>query len=434
MERQELNHEIYEQVRQFRIDGNNSKALEIILDIFRENLLIRNKYNFTNFKIKENVNRKLVIKMLEEFSIICYYTDCRPYGINIIDKLLFDFEASGIINKNLTANNQKYYMEVLPRVSRHRIQIKCEPEYIEMNPSIIKVKGGYLLNCRTGNFGLKHGGIYYVKTSDGIVNTKNYFLRLDTDLNIIQNNEIIDDSEYQVYNNRPIKGLEDIIIFEWNNEIWFTCTTLDTNPHNVAQISLCKLPELSEDGKYLITVKRPIKLVNNSRSEKNWLPFVDNHQLIFVYSYHPLSIRVPMENEEDIIKNKGDLDTELFLDSPQTLNFGRFRGSAGPLKFENKNQTGYLFVVHEVSWNDDNSRVYTHRFVYVDINFNKVLKISNPFYFEHHGVEFCRSMCYSHSDYQIVLTVGIKDEQAWLYMVSIFTINKMLKDIDNFSF
>ena len=196
------------------------------------------------------------------------------------------------------------------------------------------------------------------------------------------------------------------------------------------QIGLCKLEE--QENNYIIKIKRPLKLIKEDRPEKNWLPFSYGNQIQFIYGYSPTEIRTPSEKFEDLGNTSDHLENAAIVSHKTTLNFERFRGSAGPLQFKiDESETGWLIVVHEVSWNDDTSRVYTHRFVYLNNKF-EIIKLSEPWYFESHGIEFCRSMCDSHTSNEIILTCGLKDEEAWCYNVSINRIKEMLKDVDYF--
>ena len=61
----------------------------------------------------------------------------------------------------------------------------------------------------------------------------------------------------------------------------------------------------------------------------------------------------------------------------------------------------------------------------------EITHLSLPFYFEELSVEFCRSMCYSHND-SILLTVGIKDKESWLYVLDTVYIASLLFGLEYF--
>lgn len=417
---------LYANCKNFRELGDNKKSLYY----FIAGLKLLGITQLEDIK----TNNPIVIKFLEEFTIFSYYTNVKDLGLFIIDKLLFSNVK--LSNRNMMANNQVYYMNEVPYVSKKQIKIKVLNNYIEMNPSIIKIDGQinlnlhkdckYLMNCRTANFGVRPGGIYYTRTPDNIVNTINYILELDEEFNILSQKELIDKSKNTLYNFRPIKGLEDVILFTYDNKLWCTCTTLDTHPKGIPQISLCLISP--RDDEYHVITKYPLEIVTENRPEKNWLPFSYKGQINFVYSYSPTDIRVI---DEDFHKSSNSqLKNKVILSNSTQLNFERFRGSAGPLKFDINGEKGWLIVVHEVSWCLDNSRIYTHRFVWLTEDFI-IQRISIPWYFNHMGLEFCRSMC--DEEDKIILTCGIKDEEAWCYILDKNVIISMLLSLDYFT-
>lgn len=180
---------------------------------------------------------------------------------------------------------------------------------------------------------------------------------------------------------------------------------------------------------YQVQVKRPINFIEDNRCEKNWLPFSHGTQINFIYSYSPTKIRIPVGNEITISKETGCLDTELLVSNDTQFDFERFRGSGGPVMLETANGMVWLIVVHEVSWCPDKSRIYTHRFVIMDANY-KITGISDPWFFESHGIEFCRSMCLKGDN--LVLTCGLRDEEAWCYIIRKDKVISMLHDLKEF--
>jgi hypothetical protein len=423
---------LYDKCKEARWAGKNQDALIYFTNFFKVlNLPINGIDKFKMSELSDNISgtlKNLYISLLEEFTIFCYYTDYRKYGCIISDKLILSrFDNYNI---NMTCNNQKFYMEKIQRLERIPIKVKTYPNYVGLNASIIQYNDGYLLNGRTVNYELTDNGDYIVKDGGSIINTINYVLYMNKKFQILSQNILVDKSTCEEYNVRPITGLEDIIIFKDNeNKIWCTCTTLDTNPAGIPQISLCKVSDkLNTDDEFEIISKRPIYLVEEGRAEKNWLPFVDEqNNFNFMYSYSPTITR-SISNTKEVIEDLGYIASEVKIKNEIMFNFDRFRGSSGPLKFDD----GYLFIVHEVTWLSNNkSRNYTHRFIYTDSEFG-IKKLSLPFYFEELSVEFVRSMCYSYEN-DIVLTVGIKDRESWLYIIDKDYINSILYSLEYFT-
>jgi hypothetical protein len=215
------------------------------------------------------------------------------------------------------------------------------------------------------------------------------------------------------FNSILVQGLEDCRLIDWNGSSWFSCTTFDSNPHGAIQTSLCKIEDYPQTER-ILQVERliPLQGPDLNRHEKNWLPFLKEGEIHFVYSSDPFLIYKP------------NLETgtcETVLEYIPTHDFSRFRGSAAPVPLDG----GYLMLVHEVVQLPDYSRNYLHRFVYLDQDF-RVEKTSKPFTFFHTGIEFCTSMTMDHEGKHMILAVGIEDREAVLCFIDLEEIRSML--------
>lgn len=149
-----------------------------------------------------------------------------------------------------------------------------------------------------------------------------------------------------------------------------------------------------------------------NRCEKNWVPFLHEGLPHLIYSYDPFIVFQPQLETgacHEVVRYTPEYD------------LSHFRGSAAPIRFDN----GYLMVVHEVSLTDDHSRIYFHRFVYLDDNF-QVKKLSKPFIFRHDGVEFCLSMTTDHANKNLILGVGVEDREAYFCIVDLDVVRELL--------
>jgi hypothetical protein len=384
--------------------------------------LIGENYLNVNFNIFGSSIQELLYKLLLEFTYYAYYINKKSEGLIVSDKLLLDPNSRDYLNLDELENNIKFYIDKLP-ASKVKIEAEIiEKYYNALNPSIIRFDNSstkYIMNLRTSNFAIDEDKNYYCKSPDNIIDTINYILELDENLKVISQKKITDLSQYHPFPNGLIRGLEDMILVNTDDGIWGTCTTMDTLPNRGIQLSLCKIEPFNNE--YIIKTKRPLAIREEGRAEKNWLPFYEDGILKMVYGYSPFEIITPTESFEIIKKNKGQLFTRVLNNQHCKLDLQRFRGSAAPIPFE----SGKLIIVHEVSWNEDDSRVYVHRFVYIN-NKYEITKISYPWYFENHGIEFCRSMCESHTTDSIIITCGLRDEEACCYIISKDTVAGLL--------
>ncbi|MDE3046204.1 MAG: hypothetical protein KGJ02_06130 [Verrucomicrobiota bacterium] len=350
----------------------------------------------------------------EELSIVSFYTQFKEDGYTAASELVLKKNVPHSL-RNQTYRNLLFYVQPLPEATYRSIDIdlplakegvRCNP----MNPSILKTAEGYRVICRTVNYTQTGAKDFYSHAEDGIFRSRNFLIHYDTHFNLLSQKEIIDNLLRDKIGHPRVQGFEDCRIFEFNQSSWFTCTTTDTNPTGSYQISLCKLDE-TESLESLVPLKGP----DPHRCEKNWLPFVQDDKLYMVYSYDPFVIYEPNPKT-------GICTTTLHYQPGH--DFSSFRGSAGPIPFDN----GYLILVHEVVFLPDSQRAYLHRFLFLDGDLVP-RKASKPFIFKHIGVEYCCSMTLDHTENQLILGVGLEDKEALLCTVPCKTIHSLLSPL-----
>jgi hypothetical protein len=355
----------------------------------------------------------------EELAITAFYTDFKEDGYAAASRLLLKKGVPWNV-KDQTYKNILFYVQPL-QYSRiipitfefPLIKEGSEERFRPMNPSIQKTDQGYKVICRTVNYTQKGAISSNFKTSDadGIFRSRNFLVHYDQDFKLLSHQEIIEKlPRKRIFN--WVQGMEDCRLVEFNKNLWFTCTTSDTNPTGQRQISLCKLSDSAREGRRSVEKLIPLIGPDPHRCEKNWLPFVKDDSLYIIYTCHPFTIYKP--NLET-----GGCETAVMYEPD--YDFSGFRGSAAPIKYND----GYLMLVHETVQFEDQSRNYLHRFLYLDKNF-VVQQASKPFIFFHRGIEFCCSMTIDHSGKNLVLAVGVEDSQAHLYFVTLETIRSLL--------
>jgi tetratricopeptide (TPR) repeat protein len=357
----------------------------------------------------------------EDLSIVSYYTNFREEGLLAANRLVLRKNVSGYI-RDQAYRNMLFYLEPLKHFSFHPIEFELplielgyDETYHPMNPSLLRTENGYKVICRGVNYTQKGAKDFKTIDARGIFRNKNYLLDYSKNFTFLSQAEIIEDlPRERIYT--WVQGLEDCRLFLYGKRLCCTCTTGDTNPTGAKQISFCKLADhfLYENGNKIIKVEQltPFLGPDMNRTEKNWLPFVQNNQLFSIYSYDPLIVHQPSVES-------GICETVISSDSP--YNFTSFRGSAGPIPFG----AGYLVLVHEVVFQHNYERCYLHRFVYLDSTF-RITKTSNPFIFKHLGIEFCCSMSLDHTDKNLVLTIGIEDKEAYFATIDVSDVQSLL--------
>lgn len=361
----------------------------------------------------------------EDLSIVSYYTQFKEDGFIAASDLMTEKGAPWWA-KSLAARNLLYYVENLDGAVYSEIEIDLpkineedDETYHPMNPSICQTDEGYALICRAVNYTQQGAKIFNTIDKEGIYRTKNFLLSLNSDLRVESQIEIVEDLCRDKI--RPIsivQGLEDARIFTMDGAFWFTSTTRDANPGGVPQIVLCKISDNQLEGNLPVETLIPMIGPDVNRCEKNWLPFIDGGGLKMIYSCDPFVIFNP------------DIQTgecQPILEYKPKLDLSGFRGSAGPLNFDG----GYLLLMHEVALLEDSSRVYLHRFIFLDKEF-QIQKMSRPFTYLHQGIEYCCSMTFSHDRTKLIMPLGIEDNQALLCTLGLDEIRKRLLSLEDF--
>lgn len=349
----------------------------------------------------------------EELSIVSFYTRYREDGYKAINDLLLKKGVPWDV-KSEAYRNLLYYIPNLKSTKFKKIEIELPlvnenslERYSPMNPSICKTDEGYAVILRAVNYTQKGAKDFHTNDPDGCLRSRNFLLFYDSALNLLSSSEIFDHSIRERYDPWIVLGFEDCRLFQWKRELWFTASTRDTAPGAIPQIALGKI----ENGNIteLIGLEGP----EPGRCEKNWLPFVRDHdELNLIYGYDPFIIYRP-----NLLTGR----SETVLEYQSIHDFSLFRGSAGPVPFDQ----GYLILVHEPVIFDDGSRCYVHRFLYTDKQFFIKLA-SRPFTFLHQGVEYCCSMTSDHAGSTLILALGIEDSSAYFCFVDLNLVRTLL--------
>lgn len=363
----------------------------------------------------------------EDISISAFYTPYKDEGFASINRLILNKSAPDYI-RGRAYQNSLYYVKPLKNASFSPIDIDLPliregsgMYYLPMNPSIKKTEDGYQVICRTVNYlqiGAKHFQSLDILDPSNTVKTRNFLVEYDRNFNLLGQQEIIENLQREHVRFVNIQGLEDCRLFDFKGSNWFTCTTLDTNPGQQPQITLCKLEDGSGGSEIHVEQFIPFMGPDLFRCEKNWLPLVKDGELHMIYSFDPFIIYKPVIEKLPCIIDK----KVLAIHQEQKYDFSRFSGSAPPIEFED----GYLVLVHENVYDDQ--RIYMHRFVYFDRDFN-ITKLSKPFIYLHKGIEYCCGMTVDHSGELLIMSVGMEDREAYLCSVDLNTVRGMLEQL-----
>lgn len=243
--------------------------------------------------------------------------------------------------------------------------------------------------------------------SKQILITKNIFSELDENFipinfDVMNDSTImLDEQPYPPNECCSIFGLEDIRLYEFENKIRFIATNRNFAPayNNRMVIGDYNIENHSYDN--CLIMESPC----NSIYEKNWIPITYNNQECFIYNWYPLDIcRVDLESRqlEFICRHENTLNTP---------NFNKVRGSSIFIDIGDS----LVGVVHFSE--DTKPRQYYHMLVSLEKDTYKPLRYSEPFYFQHIGIEFCTGFWQRNDEY--IFWVSKKDRNTCMITVNV---------------
>lgn len=319
-------------------------------------------------------------------------------GVNIkmIDRKSLIVNENKIVNEplNITINEQ-------PLIIKNHKNI--------FNPSITSTSKGLIINLRCSNYEMKikDGNLTYtVYKNDELlqpdninpVSTINFICELDKEFNLKKNTLLeINKSEFPFP--FSVKGIEDIRIIEFNNNLYFIGNSREVSNDNSPKMML---------GKYSISknsIESIVKLYGyeDNKCQKNWSPFIHNNKLLFIYSFDPLVILEPnLENGE----------CKIYKNQNQKYNYSMLRGGSQGFYINND----LYFITHEIIF--DNGRIYFHRFVKMTEKL-EIEKVSYPFFFKDWGIEYVTGATYDKNNNKILISWGSNDKNANISSIDI---------------
>jgi tetratricopeptide (TPR) repeat protein len=236
-----------------------------------------------------------------------------------------------------------------------------------------------------------------------VIRTRNFLLDLDTDLKTTRVVEIVDKTgdERTSY---PIHGFEDARLFVWRGSWWATATVCDFTEDGRREIALL---QIDDDG--AVVRADPLRGPYSVYAQKNWMPLVDGDVAKFIYATS-LDGDVGSTMIFDLVETDDPEALPRYSIQPPTdatYGHGRLRGGSQAVRVDG----GWIFVVHDVTFPGGSSRMYLHRFVFIDEKL-QLVSMTDPFYFEKLGIEFCAGLALM--DGKLVASYAVNDGSARL--------------------
>lgn len=320
--------------------------------LFIEKNVYHDLFDFENTILSFYINPKSLQDGLED--IITYINNNTAYIDTVWKNIIHYIEP--LMSNTYRGQYTKY---LFPNID----------EYHSSSCSIINYNYKWLMNIRYVNYLITPDGSYKIKSDDGNVKTRNAFIYLNNNLQPISDITIINDNYTKFPHN--IQGLEDIRLFQHNNELMFTATCKDsTNDDNIT-INTGKYDINNKILSNIVTVHSPF----NKQCEKNWIqiPNTDSSNNIkVIYTWYPFQIGYIKENQLELISSH---------QTPRI--FERFRGSSNICEYLDK----YWAIVHFVQYSTP--RKYHHCLIQFNRNTLRPERYSLPFCFRKNAIEYC---------------------------------------------
>jgi len=266
------------------------------------------------------------------------------------------------------------------------------------SPSYLYHNGEHLLNTRYVNYRYSPSGSYLINHEKNTLITKNIVSVLDDEFlpkNYNEMNESIDGlTNYDAYS----VGLEDIRLYSFKNEVKFIATNVNYVGNRTNRIIIGNY----DTSTFSYTNCRILNPPTITGCEKNWIPIIKENREHFIHKWSPYEIgRINMDN------NQLEIIESYEIKSPD---FHRIRGSTIFIDYSDSILIGVVHFCEETM-----PRQYYHILVLLDKESLKPFRYSDPFCFQHIGVEFCIGFTIKNDQY--IFWVSKKDNDA--VMVSI---------------
>lgn len=320
--------------------------------------------------------------------------------------------------RDLARSNLYFYMrpanEIMPSFKARRIGFAAPVGYVATNPSVARLGDGIVLLQPTVNCTLTNGG-QYATPAGAPITTRNFLLRLDSDLVTKDASEVLQPSDLPSPPYDRVLGFADMRLFAWRDKLWGIACVRQLAPDGSCEQVLARIEDTGL-GSHILTDWRVIHPAGQRQHEKNWMPLVEpisdgSDRLRFVSLCGPTKILD--ENGRTVSEQ------EPMIAAPQ------FSGSSQAVVFDG----GWLALLYEArAGPNEGLRYHQHRFVWFD-DAHRLAKVSRPFYFHDKGPEFAAGLAWHPDAKRLMISYGAGDSESWIATVQADQVTVLLDDV-----
>lgn len=349
----------------------------------------------------------------EEYSIAGWYDErTRDKAFKITNGLTTDSSVPSFVRAEARTNMVHYLKpikEFCPSAKFSRMHFASSPGFTAMNPCITNRPSGDMeMLLRTVNYRINEHGQYMIGEKgcwDAPIETENWLMRVYDDLSVGNAHRVVWERPAPAFD--KVIGLEDMRIFWHRGDRKFVACVREQSATGTPEQWHGVLNQ-NYDTPDVVMVDHARRISHPNNCEKNWAPILDGRDLKFTYR----------------------LDTFLNIDKPEEnmkwelpIAIENISGGSQYIPF----RSGYLSIVHEAVVHPAHGRrIYQHRFAWLDLTARQ-LKLSLPFVFQGVQIEFAAGLAKNWKDDTIVVSLGVRDEEAWLCSIAHRDVAAMLE-------
>jgi glycosyltransferase involved in cell wall biosynthesis len=317
-------------------------------------------------------------------------------------------------NRKLARTNLFYYIQpastMMPSFAAHAVSFTPPDGYHPTNPSIARLGEQIVMVQRTVNY-VTPGDNQYVTPNGAPIHTRNFLLRLDSELNTQSSTEILPPVDMPQASFELVQGFEDMRLFAWRGELWCTSNVRELTAEGWCEQVLARIDQRAS-GDSRLTDWRVLRPEGPRLHEKNWMPLVDDDRLQFIYLCDPT--RVLDEQARKVAETVPLIAAENFRGGSQAIAFDR----------------GWLVLIHETFEQTASRQLsYQHRFVWLD-EARMLRRVSRAFYFHKKTIEFAAGLAWHPDGKRLMISFSVQDGESWVATVAADEVRHVLLDVE----
>lgn len=283
------------------------------------------------------------------------------------------------------------------------ISAKCDyldlpklTNYNPLNPSFVINNHGLRVIYRGCNYNLRKTGyrFFYGSWTSSVTDNQNYTAEVSLDLKLKQAS-FLEDRHLRA-REEAADGIQDLKVFRWRGQIYASGSGCNSAPflRKVSPTRRFSMMLFIIEGSKLEYVAT---LPADQPEEKNWMPWVVDTELYFLYRPQPFRLLKYDADRKGVAEVKAE-QRQYF--EPGTC------GSTGILL----HGENYVGITHKKVGEGPYAR-YTHR-LFLMTKQGGVTKVSEPFSFEGAAIEYGSGLAFKNGS--VYLGYGVYDERAVL--------------------